>query len=83
MAWACVGGGHHLGRTVLWVNASVLYGVREHPERDIAQITLHLHCSDARGRSYEPIQATKGDAPGRGGARCRARELGAARVGVS
>ena len=30
----------HLGRTVLWVGTSVLYGVREHPEQDIAQITL-------------------------------------------
>jgi glyoxylase-like metal-dependent hydrolase (beta-lactamase superfamily II) len=31
---------NHLGRTVLWVGASVLYGVREHPEQDVAQITL-------------------------------------------
>jgi glyoxylase-like metal-dependent hydrolase (beta-lactamase superfamily II) len=30
----------HLGRTVLWVGASVLYGVREHPDRDIRQIIL-------------------------------------------
>jgi glyoxylase-like metal-dependent hydrolase (beta-lactamase superfamily II) len=30
----------HLGRTVLWVGASVLYGVREHPEEDIRQIIL-------------------------------------------
>jgi hypothetical protein len=30
----------HLGRTILWVGASALYGAREHPERDIAQITL-------------------------------------------
>ena len=31
---------NHLGRTVLWVGASVLYGVREHPEQDIRQITV-------------------------------------------
>jgi glyoxylase-like metal-dependent hydrolase (beta-lactamase superfamily II) len=30
----------HLGRTVLWVGASAIYGAREHPERDIAQVTL-------------------------------------------
>jgi glyoxylase-like metal-dependent hydrolase (beta-lactamase superfamily II) len=30
----------HLGRTVLWVGASVLYGVGEHPDEDIRQITL-------------------------------------------
>ncbi len=30
----------HLGRTVLWVGASTLYGVREHPEEDIRQIIL-------------------------------------------
>jgi glyoxylase-like metal-dependent hydrolase (beta-lactamase superfamily II) len=30
----------HLGRTVLWVGASTLYGVREHPEADIGQITV-------------------------------------------
>jgi hypothetical protein len=30
----------HLGRTVLWTGASVLYGVREHPEEDIGQIIL-------------------------------------------
>jgi glyoxylase-like metal-dependent hydrolase (beta-lactamase superfamily II) len=28
----------HLGRTVLWVGASTLYGVREHPEEDVTQI---------------------------------------------
>jgi glyoxylase-like metal-dependent hydrolase (beta-lactamase superfamily II) len=31
---------NHLGRTVLWVGASVMYGVREHPEQDIREITL-------------------------------------------
>jgi glyoxylase-like metal-dependent hydrolase (beta-lactamase superfamily II) len=31
---------NHLGRTVLWVGASALYGVREHPEEDIGQIIL-------------------------------------------
>jgi glyoxylase-like metal-dependent hydrolase (beta-lactamase superfamily II) len=30
----------HLGRTVLWAGASVLYGVREHPGQDLAQIVL-------------------------------------------
>ena len=30
----------HLGRTVLWVGASAIYGVREHPEEDAAQIVL-------------------------------------------
>jgi glyoxylase-like metal-dependent hydrolase (beta-lactamase superfamily II) len=30
----------HLGRTVLWVGASVIYGVREHPEEDLGLITL-------------------------------------------
>ena len=30
----------HLGRTVLWVGASVLYGVREHPEQDVRQIIV-------------------------------------------
>jgi glyoxylase-like metal-dependent hydrolase (beta-lactamase superfamily II) len=29
---------NHLGRTVLWAGASALYGVREHPEVDVAQI---------------------------------------------
>jgi hypothetical protein len=28
----------HPGRTVLWAGASALYGVREHPEGDIAHI---------------------------------------------
>jgi glyoxylase-like metal-dependent hydrolase (beta-lactamase superfamily II) len=31
---------NHLGRTVLWVGASVIYGVREHPEQDIGQIIV-------------------------------------------
>ena len=31
---------NHLGRTVLWVGASVLYGVREHPDEPVAQIVL-------------------------------------------
>jgi glyoxylase-like metal-dependent hydrolase (beta-lactamase superfamily II) len=31
----------HLGRTVLWVGASVLYGVREHPDEDVAGIVLN------------------------------------------
>ena len=30
----------HLGQTVLWVGASTLYGVREHPDGDIRQITV-------------------------------------------
>jgi glyoxylase-like metal-dependent hydrolase (beta-lactamase superfamily II) len=30
----------HLGRTVLWVGASVVYGAREHPDEDIRKITL-------------------------------------------
>jgi glyoxylase-like metal-dependent hydrolase (beta-lactamase superfamily II) len=30
----------HLGRTVLWVGASVLYGAREHPEQDIREIIV-------------------------------------------
>jgi glyoxylase-like metal-dependent hydrolase (beta-lactamase superfamily II) len=30
----------HLGRMILWVSASVLYGVREHPETDSRQIIL-------------------------------------------
>jgi glyoxylase-like metal-dependent hydrolase (beta-lactamase superfamily II) len=30
----------HLGRTVMWAGASVLYGVREHPGQDLAQIVL-------------------------------------------
>ena len=31
---------NHLGRTVLWVSASTLYGAREHPDEDIGQIIL-------------------------------------------
>ena len=31
---------NHLGRTILWVGASVLYGVREHPDQDIRQIIV-------------------------------------------
>ena len=31
---------NHLGRTVLWVGASALYGVREHPDEDVAQVIL-------------------------------------------
>jgi glyoxylase-like metal-dependent hydrolase (beta-lactamase superfamily II) len=31
---------NHLGRTVLWVGVSVLYGVREHPEQDVRQIIV-------------------------------------------
>jgi glyoxylase-like metal-dependent hydrolase (beta-lactamase superfamily II) len=31
---------NHLGRTVLWVGASVVYGIREHPDGDVAQIVL-------------------------------------------
>jgi glyoxylase-like metal-dependent hydrolase (beta-lactamase superfamily II) len=31
---------NHLGRTVLWVGASVLYGIRDHPETAVAQIVL-------------------------------------------
>jgi hypothetical protein len=30
----------HLGRTVLWAGASAVYGVREHPEEDMAQTIL-------------------------------------------
>jgi glyoxylase-like metal-dependent hydrolase (beta-lactamase superfamily II) len=32
---------NHLGRTVLWVSARTLYGVREHPDRDIGHIALN------------------------------------------
>jgi glyoxylase-like metal-dependent hydrolase (beta-lactamase superfamily II) len=32
---------NHLGRTVLWVGASALYGVREHPDEDYGQIVLN------------------------------------------
>jgi glyoxylase-like metal-dependent hydrolase (beta-lactamase superfamily II) len=31
----------HLGRTVLWAGACGLYGVREHRERDVAQVVLN------------------------------------------
>jgi glyoxylase-like metal-dependent hydrolase (beta-lactamase superfamily II) len=31
----------HLGRTVLWVGASVLYGVRDHPEEDVRDIVVN------------------------------------------
>jgi glyoxylase-like metal-dependent hydrolase (beta-lactamase superfamily II) len=31
---------NHLGRTVLWAGAQAIYGVREHPEQDIAQTIL-------------------------------------------
>jgi glyoxylase-like metal-dependent hydrolase (beta-lactamase superfamily II) len=31
---------NHLGRTVLWVGASVIYGVREHPDQDVRQIIV-------------------------------------------
>jgi glyoxylase-like metal-dependent hydrolase (beta-lactamase superfamily II) len=30
----------HLGRTILWIGASVLYGARDHPDQDIRQIVL-------------------------------------------
>jgi glyoxylase-like metal-dependent hydrolase (beta-lactamase superfamily II) len=30
----------HLGRLILWIGASALYGRREHPERDYGQIVL-------------------------------------------
>jgi hypothetical protein len=31
---------NHLGRTILWIGASVLYGVREHPEESFGRIVL-------------------------------------------
>jgi len=31
----------HLGRLILWVSARALYGVREHPEEQLARITLN------------------------------------------
>jgi glyoxylase-like metal-dependent hydrolase (beta-lactamase superfamily II) len=31
---------NHLGRTVLWVGTSVIYGVREHPDQDVRQIIV-------------------------------------------
>jgi glyoxylase-like metal-dependent hydrolase (beta-lactamase superfamily II) len=30
----------HLGRTILWIGTSVLYGVREHPGEDVRRIVL-------------------------------------------
>jgi glyoxylase-like metal-dependent hydrolase (beta-lactamase superfamily II) len=30
----------HLGRTVLWAGVQTLYGVREHPERDVREISV-------------------------------------------
>jgi glyoxylase-like metal-dependent hydrolase (beta-lactamase superfamily II) len=30
----------HLGRTVLWAGVQTLYGVREHPERDVREIAV-------------------------------------------
>jgi len=30
----------HLGRTILWIGASVLYGARQHPDQDIGRIIL-------------------------------------------
>jgi glyoxylase-like metal-dependent hydrolase (beta-lactamase superfamily II) len=30
----------HLGRTILWIGAGVVYGAREHPDRDLRQIVL-------------------------------------------
>jgi glyoxylase-like metal-dependent hydrolase (beta-lactamase superfamily II) len=30
----------HLGRMILWIGASVVYGVRDHPEEDIRKIIL-------------------------------------------
>ena len=30
----------HLGRTILWIGASVLYGAREHPDEDLRRIIL-------------------------------------------
>ena len=31
---------NHLGRMVLWANASALYGVREHPDQEVGQILV-------------------------------------------
>ncbi|HEV7174143.1 MAG TPA: MBL fold metallo-hydrolase [Solirubrobacteraceae bacterium] len=31
---------NHLGRFVLWAGASVVYGVREHPDQDLGQVIL-------------------------------------------
>ena len=33
---------NHLGRTVLWAGASAIYGVREHPGKDVATITVKV-----------------------------------------
>jgi glyoxylase-like metal-dependent hydrolase (beta-lactamase superfamily II) len=30
----------HLGRTILWIGTSILYGAREHPDQDIRQIIV-------------------------------------------
>jgi glyoxylase-like metal-dependent hydrolase (beta-lactamase superfamily II) len=32
---------NHLGRTVLWAGVQTVYGVREHPEKDVRQIILN------------------------------------------
>jgi glyoxylase-like metal-dependent hydrolase (beta-lactamase superfamily II) len=32
---------NHLGRTVLWVGASIIYGVRDHPGEDVGAITVN------------------------------------------
>jgi hypothetical protein len=32
---------NHLGRTVLWAGASIIYGVRERPGEDVAAITMN------------------------------------------
>ena len=31
---------NHLGRTVMWIGASVVYGVRAHPDEDVRQIIV-------------------------------------------
>jgi glyoxylase-like metal-dependent hydrolase (beta-lactamase superfamily II) len=31
---------NHLGRTVMWIGASVVYGVREHPDEDVRRIIV-------------------------------------------
>jgi glyoxylase-like metal-dependent hydrolase (beta-lactamase superfamily II) len=31
---------HHIARTVLWASASALYGVRDHPDADVAEILV-------------------------------------------
>ncbi|NMO93073.1 MBL fold metallo-hydrolase [Actinomycetospora sp. TBRC 11914] len=30
----------HLGRTILWIGANILYGAREHPDRDLREIIV-------------------------------------------